>query len=144
MFQHLLDHAPDGAGIEHLARVHRFSAEWEADASLRLRRGDITALDDYDEHGRIHSSLTTNDARREVIGRWRELRASGDDVVMLAATNESVTELNREAQRLRLAAGEVIRPLRPVTLADGARVLIGDEVQTRQNDRSLTTDAGVW
>jgi hypothetical protein len=79
-----------------------------------------------------------------VIGRWRELRASGDDVVMLAATNESVTELNREAQRLRLAAGEVIRPLRPVTLADGARVLIGDEVQTRQNDRSLTTDAGVW
>jgi conjugative relaxase-like TrwC/TraI family protein len=143
MFQHLLDHAPEGAAIEHLERVHRFSEEWEADASLRLRRGDVTALDDYDEHGRIHGALTAADARRQVIGRWRLLRARDDDVVMLAATNESVAELNRVAQRLRLTAGEVVRPLRPVTLADGAQVLIGDEVQTRQNDRSLTTDAGV-
>ncbi|MDQ1439159.1 MAG: hypothetical protein QOK43_2788 [Acidimicrobiaceae bacterium] len=143
MFQHLLDHAPDGAAIENLDRVHRFSAEWEADASLRLRRGDITALDDYDEHGRIHGALTAADARRQVIGRWRDLRARGDDVVMLAATNDSVTELNRAAQRLRLAAGEVVRPLRRVTLGDGTQVFIGDEVQTRQNDRSLSTDAGV-
>ena len=143
MFNHLLDHAPDGAAIEHLERVHRFSAEWEADASLRLRRGDVTALDDYDEHERIHGAVTAVDARRQVIGRWRELRANGDDVVMLVATNESVSELNRVAQRLRLTAGEVVRPLRPVTLADGAKVLIGDEVQTRQNDRSLTTDGGV-
>jgi hypothetical protein len=143
MFQHLLDHAPEGAAIEHLERVHRFSEEWEADASLRLRRGDVTALDDYDEHGRIHGALTAADARRQVIGRWRGLRARGDDVVMLAATNESVAKLNRAAQRVRLAAGEVVRPLRPITLADGADVLIGDEVQTRRNDRSLTTDAGV-
>jgi len=109
MFQHLLDHAPDGAAIEHLERVHRFFAEWEADASLRLRRGDVTALDDYDEQGRIHGAHTASDARREVIGRWSELRANGDDVVMLAASNESVTALNRAVQRLRLAAGEVIR-----------------------------------
>jgi conjugative relaxase-like TrwC/TraI family protein len=143
MFNHLLDHAPDGAAIEHLERVHRFSAEWEADASLRLRRGDLTALDDYDEHGRIHGALTATDARHQVIGRWRELRAGGDDVVMLAATNDSASELNRAAQRLRLAAGEVARPLRPVTLGDGAQLLIGDEVQTRRNDRSLTTDVGV-
>lgn len=143
MFQHLLDHAPDGAAIEHLERVHRFSAEWEADASLHLRCGDVTALDDYDEHGRIHGALTAADARRQVIGRWRELRVRGEDVVMLAATNESVSELNRAAQRLRLAAGEIVQPLRPITLADGAQVLVGDEVQTRQNERSLTTDVGV-
>jgi hypothetical protein len=62
---------------------------------------------------------------------------------MFAATNESATELNRTAQKLRLAAGEVIRPVRPVPLADGAPALIGDEVQTRQNDRSLVTDTGV-
>ena len=143
MFNHLIEHAPDGAAIEHLERVHRFSADWEAEASLRLRRGDVTALDDYDEHGRIHGAVTAADARRQVIGRWRELRTDGDDVVMLAASNESVSELNRAAQRLRLTAGEVVRPLRPVTLADGAPALIGDEVQTRQNDRSLTTDGGV-
>src|SRR3546814_14466194 len=52
MFQHLIEHAPDGAAVEHLERVHRFDAEWEAAASLRLRQGDATALDDYDAHGR--------------------------------------------------------------------------------------------
>jgi len=143
MFQHLLDHAPDGAAIEHLERVHRFAADWEADASLRLRRGDITALDDYDEHGRIHSTLTATDARRQVIQRWGELRSVGDDVVMLAATNESVAGLNRAAQRLRLAAGEIVQPIRTVRLADGASLMLGDEVQTRQNGRSLVTDEGI-
>jgi conjugative relaxase-like TrwC/TraI family protein len=143
MFNHLIEHSADGAAIEHLEHVHRFSAEWEADASLRLRRGDVSALNDYDEHERIHGALTAADARRQVIGHWRELRANGEDVVMLAATNESASELNRAAQRLRLAAGEVVAPLRRVTLADGAQALIGDEVQTRQNDRSLTSDGGV-
>lgn len=62
---------------------------------------------------------------------------------MLAATNEPVTELNRAAQRLRLDAGEVVQPIHRVNLTDGARGLIGDEVQTRRNDRSLVTDTGV-
>jgi conjugative relaxase-like TrwC/TraI family protein len=142
MFNHLIEHAPDGAAVEHLERVHRFAAEWEADASLRLRHGDVTALDDYNEHGRIHAALTAANGRRQVVGRWWEHRCDGSDVVMLAATNESVTELNRAAQRLRLDAGEVVRPIHRMTLADGARGLIGDEVQTRRNDRSLITDTG--
>jgi ATP-dependent exoDNAse (exonuclease V) alpha subunit len=142
MFNHLIDHAPDSAAVEHLERVHRFAAEWEADASLRLRHGDVTALNDYNQHGRIHEALTTADGRRLVVGRWWEHRCDGSDVVMLAATNESVAELNRAAQRLRLHAGEVVRPIHRVTLSDGVRGLIGDEVQTRRNDRSLITDTG--
>ncbi len=143
MFEHLIDHAPDGATIAHLERIHRFVEPWEADASLRLRRGDTSALDDYAEHGRIHSALSARRARREVVARWWDLRQTGSDVVMLAATNESATELNRAAQRLRLESGEVVSPIRPVMLADGAPALIGDEVQSRRNDRSLVTDAGV-
>jgi hypothetical protein len=143
MFQHLIDHAPGGAAVEHLERVHRFTAEWEADASLRLRHGDASALEDYDEHGRIHAAITDSDARRQVVARWWELTGKGSDVVMLAATNESVNELNRAAQSLRLAADEIVQPIHRATLADGAPAMIGDEVQTRRNDRSLTTDAGI-
>lgn len=142
MFEHLIQHAPDGAAIENLRRVHRFAAEWEGDASLRLRHGDVSALDDYDEHGRIHDALTVADGRRQVVARWWEHRQDGSDVVMLAATSESVTELNRAAQRLRLDAGDVVRPIHRVRLADGAPALIGDEVQTRRNNRRLTTDTG--
>ena len=143
MFEHLIDHAPDGAAIEHLERVHRFAAEWEANASLRLRHGDVSALNDYNDHGRIHGAVTAADGRRQVVARWWEHRREGGNVVMLAATNDSVTELNRAAQRFRLDAGEVVRPIHRLNLADGARGLIGDEVQTRRNDRSLITDAGI-
>lgn len=75
MFEHLIEHAPDGAAVEHLERVHRFAAGWEADASLRLRHGDVSALDDYDEHGRIHDAVTASGARRQIVARW------GDEVV---------------------------------------------------------------
>jgi conjugative relaxase-like TrwC/TraI family protein len=143
MFQHLIDHAPDGAAIEHLERVHRFTAEWEADASLRLRHGDASALDDYDEHGRIHAASTDSDARRQIVGRWWELTAQSSDVLMLAATNDSVNELNRAAQRLRLDANQIVQPIHRATLADGASAMIGDEVQTHRNNRNLITDAGI-
>ena len=62
---------------------------------------------------------------------------------MLAASNESAAELNHTAQRLRLDAGEVVRPVHAGALADGSPALIGDEVQTRRNDRSLVADGGV-
>ena len=62
---------------------------------------------------------------------------------MLAATNESAADLNRAGQRLRLDAGEIVQPLNRARLADGVSLLIGDEVQTRRNDRSLVTEAGI-
>ena len=40
-------------GFVQLAEPVRFRAEWERDASLRLRAGDIDVLSTYDEHGRI-------------------------------------------------------------------------------------------
>ena len=39
-----------------LAEPVRFTAAWERGASLRLRRGDATALDDYDQQGRIRGA----------------------------------------------------------------------------------------
>ena len=43
----------DRLGYVQLAEPVRFTAAWERAASLRLRQGDATALDDYDQHGRI-------------------------------------------------------------------------------------------
>jgi AAA domain len=43
-------------GYVQLAEPVRFTASWERDASLRLRQGDPAALDDYDQHGRIHGA----------------------------------------------------------------------------------------
>ena len=39
--------------VDELERLHRFTHQWEAAASLQLRRGDPAALDAYEAHGRI-------------------------------------------------------------------------------------------
>src|SRR5207342_446644 len=44
----------DTFGAIELDQVHRFEEEWERDASLRLRSGDVTVAEIYDAHGRLH------------------------------------------------------------------------------------------
>ena len=46
----------DRLGYVQLAEPVRFTAAWERHASLRLREGDATALDEYDQHGRIRGA----------------------------------------------------------------------------------------
>ena len=46
----------DRLGYVQLAEPVRFTATWERAASLRLRAGDATALDEYDQHGRIRGA----------------------------------------------------------------------------------------
>jgi len=46
----------DRLGYVQLAEPVRFIAAWERGASLRLRQGDATALDEYDQHGRIRGA----------------------------------------------------------------------------------------
>ena len=46
----------DRLGYVQLAEPVRFTATWERAASLRLRSGDTTALDEYDQHGRIRGA----------------------------------------------------------------------------------------
>ena len=43
-------------GHVQLAEAVRFAYHWEREASLRLRTGDASVLDEYDEHGRIHGA----------------------------------------------------------------------------------------
>jgi AAA domain len=50
----------DRLGYVQLAEPVRFTAAWERAASLRLRQGDATALDEYDLHGRIRGPNLTS------------------------------------------------------------------------------------
>ncbi len=59
----------DTFGAIELDRVHRFDEDWERDASLRLRRGDVDVAEIYDAHGRLHGGTAHADgaSRRR---RW--------------------------------------------------------------------------
>ncbi|MCU1391528.1 MAG: hypothetical protein JWL72_4866, partial [Ilumatobacteraceae bacterium] len=126
-------------GIE-LERVHRFANDWERDASLRLRRGDVTAADDYDQHGRLHGG-SAGQMERRAVARWTELRTAGTPTLLMTPTNETAERLNIRCQQSVIKTGE-INPDWPSVQAGAYRVFAGDEIATRHNDRQLFTDRG--
>ena len=129
----------DSHGAVELDHIHRFTHHWERDASLRLRAGDVTVLDDYAAHHRIHEGHR-HAAERWAIRSWETARRHGETVALLAPSNDTVVRLNQTAQHARVAAGE----LGHQTLAAGPyRLRVGDEIATRRNDRQLHTDRGL-
>ncbi len=134
MFQHLVD----SHGAIELDRVHRFTNLWERAASLRLRRGDNSVADLYEDQGRLHGGTATR-MKREALDAWQQARVNGETVVLSAPSKEVVRELNMLAQQRRINVGEIDRDGRTIA-ASGYQLHVGDEVVTRRNDRTLTTN----
>jgi conjugative relaxase-like TrwC/TraI family protein len=121
-----------------LETVHRFTHDWEREATLELRLGHTDVLDSYDQHHRLHD-VTTARIDETVTARWWILRRTGSTAV-LCATNETARRLNARMQAARLAAGELTGP--GLRLPSGEQLYVGDVVATRRNDRAARTDRG--
>jgi DNA transposition AAA+ family ATPase len=126
--------------VDELERLHRFTHDWEATASLQLRSGDPRALDAYQAHNRIIPG-TIDDHLTAMADTWIEHRHSGDTVALVASTNDHVDAINHAVQAARIAIGQ-LNPARVAVIADGERAHVGDVVATRRNDRNLITSAG--
>ncbi len=137
MFTHLVD----TYGATELDRIHRFDHQWERAASIRLRNGDPAVLGDYQRHGRLHHGTAT-EMEAAVIDHWQQARSSGQSVALMANRAGSVARLNRHAQQHRIAAGD-LDPNGLSLQVGEQRLLVGDKVVTRRNQRRLRTDLGV-
>lgn len=129
-------------GAHELHEVHRFRAEWEREASLKLRDGDAAAFDAYNDRGRVHA------------GTWEEMQAlaaerylsdvvGGKDALLITGTNDSAATLSAMIRGRLVELGRV--EAEPVAYLGGARpqeVSIGDRVQTRLNDYRARVDRG--
>lgn len=122
-----------------LSDVRRFRHDWEKQASLQLRLGEIEAVDSYVDHDRI-----TEGTHEEVLDaayrRWLTDSALGKISILVAETKETVAALNERARSDRILAGSVVDG--GVRLRDGTRASKGDVVITRHNDRRLTLGTG--
>jgi ATP-dependent exoDNAse (exonuclease V) alpha subunit len=138
MFTHLID----THGAIELDSIHRFTHPWEAEATRRLRESDPTVIGEYERHGRLHGG-TPHDMETTIIDAWAEARRRGETVALMATTNHTVDRLNQLAQHHRIGTGD-LDPYGPALQLDagGRRLLVGDEVVTRHNRRSLRTDRG--
>jgi hypothetical protein len=61
-------------GALELRGVHRFAEQWEKDASLRLREGDVIAVADYQARGRIYAGQEDHARRNIVLDRAADMR----------------------------------------------------------------------
>ncbi|MBW3651885.1 MAG: AAA family ATPase, partial [Actinobacteria bacterium] len=123
-----------------LTGVRRFHAEWERAASLRLRAGDKSIVEEYLTQGRVVGGERSVMVE-EAFGRWWMARSRGDSVVVCAADHATVNDLAARARAARVAAGEV----EPDGVRAGEHTVgVGDEIVTCRNDRRLVTSAGAW
>ncbi len=119
-----------------LVDVRRFRSDWEKTASVELRLGHESAIDAYTDHGRIAGGDRTEMIER-LYQAWRADIDAGRSSLMIAADTATVTELNCRARADRVASGAVAHD--GLTVADGQRVGVRDEVITRANNRLLGT-----
>ena len=122
-------------GHVQLAEAVRFKAQWERDASLRLRAGDASVLDTYDEHGRVRGAepeQAMSDAVRMYVANYL---AAGDTLLMIH-DRERCREASRRIRDDLIHLGVVQRGPE-VRLADGARASVGDLIICRDNDHTL-------
>jgi conjugative relaxase-like TrwC/TraI family protein len=119
-----------------LHEVRRFTTEWERQASVRLRDGDLTAAAAYDRHGRIRGAdeETACDRAASV---WLADHLRGKDVLLLAGSNAEAAGLSRRVRARLAQLGSVGPPQAP--LSDGNHAGIGDLVRARLN---TAIDAG--
>ena len=107
---------------------------WERTALAQLRAGRVgAALDSYLGHGRIHASVTPEQAGEQITGAYLQHSARAGDayaVVMLTATRADAAALNNRTRAALRAAGRLgAQPLPGFDLA------VGDLVVVTRNDR---------
>lgn len=125
-----------------LIEVHRFHADWERRATLRLRDGDPGILSMYEDHGRIQAG-TTEDMTDAAYAAWKADTDVGRPSVLVVPDTATMNDLNRRARAERVLTGRVSDGS-TVRLAGQTRASAGDLILTRRNDRTLRHGRAGW
>lgn len=134
-----------GSAIRHanaaveLDTVHRFSDPDYAALTLRLRdAGDreraLAIAGELAEHGHIDRVEHHDAARERMIDAYFDWHARSKRVTLVSGTNAEADAINDAIQQRRVDQGEL--DVRVAAWGIGQqRILVGDTVQTRRNDR---------
>ncbi|WP_075725141.1 MobF family relaxase [Corynebacterium aquilae] len=128
--------------LTHVMRFDKGRDLEQADASLKLRKGDYSGLDYYFTHKRV-SSGTREDQLETIVEDFFTDRDLGRRSLMIANTNADVDRLN-EMVRNRLIADGVVSAdsAETVTAGRGQEVSVGDVVIARKNQTFFTRSKG--
>jgi len=126
------------AAIE-LDTVHRFSDPDYAALTLRLRdAGDreraLVVAGELAEHGHVDRVEHHDAARERMIDAYFDWHARGKRVTLVSGTNAEADAINDAIQQRRVDQGELDGRVAAWGIGQ-QRILVGDTVQTRRNDR---------
>jgi hypothetical protein len=125
----------DRLGYVQLAEPVRFTAAWERGASLRFRQGDATALDEYDQHGRIRGA-PPDQAMDQAAHAYVASYLDGRDVLLMAADWARCRELSARIRDDLIHLG-LVGNSRTIRIAEGVQASEGDLIICRRNDHSI-------
>ncbi|WP_086708939.1 MobF family relaxase, partial [Streptomyces antimycoticus] len=123
-----------------LEEVRRFNHEWEREASLRLRNGDVDVLAEYEDRGRLRFG-TREEMMRLAYQDWLADTMAGHTSAMTAVTNEDAAELAMRARQDLIRLGEV-QDEDGVDLHNGTAAGRGDRIALRQINRDIVSESG--
>lgn len=134
-----------GSAIRHasaaveLDTVHRFRDPDYAALTLRLRdAGDreraLAVAGDLAEHGHVDRVEHHDAARERMIDAYFAWHARGKRVTLVSGTNAEADAINDAIQQRRIDQGELDSRVAAWGIGQ-QRILVGDTVQTRRNDR---------
>ena len=119
-----------------LTEARRFTQPWERDASLRLREGDETALQDYRKHGRIIDGGPIERTEQLAADAWLADYLAGKRSLLIVDTNEQAARISAEIRDKLVRLGHVQEHGVPLGLQETVAG-VGDIVQARRNGWEL-------
>jgi AAA domain/TrwC relaxase len=120
-------------GSYELQEVRRFRNAWERDASLRLRRGDVSVLTEYNDRGRIYHGPQDR-VFDDAVMLYLNGHLRGQESLLMATSNETAAKL-AGLVRERLIDLHRVGAEAEVQLADGNQAGRGDLMRARLNTR---------
>jgi hypothetical protein len=134
LFRALANRLPAVELTDNIRQQH----EWERAALTQLRDGETgQAIETYCQQGRVNVGLSRDDTMARAAADWyRHVAVSGDVTsgLLIAHSNDTVTELNQHARSLLAAANGLDGP----ALETGEMVFqVGDRVLCRKNQSRL-------
>jgi hypothetical protein len=131
----LADLAERGIRYE-LSTVRRFGEKWEREASLGLRRGDKSALAEYDRHGRLRDGGSREQTEAAASRAWLADTLTGKESLLLVGTNAAATRIASAMRDRLVELGRVEAAGVPLGM-QGTVAGVGDLVQARRNGWEL-------
>jgi TrwC relaxase/AAA domain len=134
--------ANTGAGTAYeLVEARRFSNQWEREASLRLRAGDVSVVAEYHRHGRVIDGGSVEATEHVAARRWLGDTLAGKQALLVVDTNAQAARINADIRGELVRLGRVTET--GVRLGrDGTYAGVGDVVQARRLAWELAGHAG--